>query len=244
MKNMNLWQLIMTRNSSLGLADWLVIGISAAVVIWSWQLPRRHFARRTAEDRGGIGPKEFELRAEWWIKIGTALALLYVALILSLLLRLLGTPGLSLYLQTAYVVVALLIVVGYAVTYCLLLYPRYRKACRLIDAHKSYDTSAKKGSGKKGKAEPSGRVHVNMLPGKAMIVTLVLPVVYYFAMTFVSVQPGVPPSNHDHAWHQLSTIFMFLPGYIIGLVWSLGDDIRPFLPWLRMQRGRHESRAH
>jgi hypothetical protein len=115
---MNLWQLIMTPNPLLGLADWLAIGISALVAIWSWQLPRVRFARRTAEGRGGVGPKEFELRAEWWIKSGTALALLCVALILSLLLRLFGTPGLSLHLQTAYVMVALLIVVGYAIAFC------------------------------------------------------------------------------------------------------------------------------
>lgn len=71
-----------------------------------------------------------------------------------------------------------------------------------------------------------------------------LPVVYYFVTVFVSVQPGVPPSNHDHAWHQLSTLFMILFGYIVGLVSSLGDEVRPLLPWLRMQQRKSESHAH
>ena len=229
---MNLWQMIMTRNPSLGLGDWLTISISALVAIWSWQLPRARFTRRPTEDRAGAGTKEFGLRAEWWIKSGTALALLCVALIISILLRLLGTPGLSLYLQTTYVVVALLIVVGYALAYRLLLYPRYREACRLADARKSLDAVKKK----KGKAESSGNVHVGLLPGKALIGAVVLFVGYYLVTSFVSVQPGVPPSNHDHAWHQLSTILMLLLGYAIGLVWSLGDEVRSILPLLRMQR--------
>lgn len=238
MRLINLWQLIITSNPTLEIADRLVISISALLAIWSWTLPRVRFARRSAEERGGLGPKEFELRADWWIKFGTALALLCVALILSLLLRLLGTPGLSLYLQTAYMVVALILVTSFALAYRVLVYPRYREACRFADSRKSYDTVLKK---KKEKAEPAGRLHVRLLSGKVMIGMALLPVFYYVVTAFVSIQAGVPPSNHDNAWHQLSTLFMILLGYSIGLVWSLGDEVRPILPWLRLQRGKGES---
>ena len=77
-----------------------------------------------------------------------------------------------------------------------------------------------------------------------MIVAILLPCVYYLITTMVSIPPGVPPQNHDHAWHQLNSLFTSLRGYLVGLILSLGDDVRPLLPWVQMRTGKSPSQTH
>jgi len=43
------------------------------------------------------------------------------------------------------------------------------------------------------------------------------------------------PQSHDHLLHQFGMPVIGLLGYLIGLFASLGDDLRPLLPWIKMQ---------
>ena len=121
-------------------------------------------------------------------------------------------------------------------------YPRYLEVCRQIDTLKSYERVTKKSSSKKALTEVPRKQRVALLPGKALIGMFAAPIVYYLVMAFISIPPYLPPQNHDHLLHQLGSILMGLVGYIIGLVFSLGDDLRPIIPWLKVRQGRH-SRA-
>jgi len=67
---------------------------------------------------------------------------------------------------------------------------------------------------------------VSVMPGIAMIGLIALPILYYVIMAFIAIPPVVAPSNHDHALHQLGMPVLALIGYLIGLVISLGGDIR------------------
>lgn len=55
---------------------------------------------------------------------------------------------------------------------------------------------------------------------------------------------GVSPVNHDHVWHQTSTLLVLLLGYLVGLILSLEDDLRPLLPWLRIHQRKSELQVH
>ncbi len=240
---MDLWQYILTPTPSLGLWEWLAIFACALIAIWSIILPNRLLTQQPATEHRGVGLRVYGLRMELWIKVGTGIAVWCGALILSLLLRLVGTYGLSTHLLTALVILVLPVLASYVVIYRLALYPRYLEVCRQIDTLKSYEHATKKSSGKKARTEaPSRKQRVGLLPGKALIGMFAAPIVYYLVMAFVSIPPYLPPQNHDHLLHQLGSILMALVGYSLGLVSSLGDDLRPMMPRLKVRQG--VSQAH
>lgn len=187
-----------------------------------------------------LGPKERELRTQLRVSVGAGISAWSGALLLSLLLRLLGTRGLETRFLPALVILALPLLVGYLVAYRLFFHPRYLAACRQIDTRKSYDPVAKKR--KKAGNQAAGKEKITLLPFKALLGTLILPIVYYLSMVPVSIPTGVPPQNHDHLLHQFGMLVMALLGYAFGLALSLGDDLRPMLPWLKVRQG--ESRAN
>lgn len=240
---MDLWQYILASTPSLGLWEWLVIFSSALVAVWSIVLPNMLLTRQPATGLRGAGLRAYGLHAELWTKVGTGTAVWCGALILSLLLRLVGTYGLSTHLLMALVILALPLLGSYVVIYRLALYPRYLEVCRQIDTLKSYEHTAKKSSGKKARTEPPIRKQrAGLLPGKALIGMFAAPIVYYLVMAFVSIPPYLPPQNHDHLLHQLGSILMAMVGYSMGLLYSLGDDLRPMVPWLKVRQGVPQAR--
>ncbi len=183
-----------------------------------------------------VGREEYGLRTELRVKVGIGIVVWSSALILSLLLRGIGTPGLTTRWLPMLVILVLPLLVGYVIVYRLIFYPRYLKVCRQIDTRKSYEPTTKKSSGKKARTEMPQKQRVNLMPGMAMIGASLLPLVYYILTSFVSIPPGVPTQNHDHAWHQLGTLLTVLLGYLIGLALSLGSDVRTLLPLAQMRR--------
>ena len=156
------------------------------------------------------------------------------ALILSLLLHLVGTPGLETYLLTAFVILALPFLIGYLIVYRLFFYPRYLKACRRVDNQKLYVPATKK-SEKELEKSPLGQ-KITLMPGKAMIGLALFPILYYIVMTGFSIPPGPAIPNHDHLLHQAGMLVMALIGYVTGLYISLGDPARILLPWTQLAR--------
>lgn len=182
-----------------------------------------------------IGPGEYGLRIEWFAKLGTGIAVWGVALSFSLLLRVLGSTGLSTRVLPTLVLVALPMLAGYTLVYRLLFYRRYlAQACR-IDARKALEKGAKtvglklKKQGEKISAHTFHRSHIALVPGKAMISLLVAPAVYYIALL------AHPVTEHD--LHQLGMFVAALLGYLIGLAISLGDGVRSASFWARDPRG-------
>ncbi len=155
---MHFWQYVLQPTDTLGpvavfaifLSIFAIIGGSALI-----GLPKElalfyvtHLAKDTVRDRKEAGRNERGLRAELRVKIGTAMIVWCSALILALLLRLLGTPGLTTRLLPVLVVLPLPFLVGYIGVYRLFLYPRYRAVCRIRDTNSKYDATAKKASKK------------------------------------------------------------------------------------------------
>ena len=81
--------------------------------------------RRSKAEQKDAGLEERQLRAELRMKVGASIAVWSGALVLSLLLRLLGTPGLDTRLLPSLVVATLPLFVGYFLLYSLFFYPRY-----------------------------------------------------------------------------------------------------------------------
>jgi hypothetical protein len=63
------------------------------------------------------------------------------------------------------------------------------------------------------------------------------------AMACVALPTNVIPSNHDHLWHQTGTVLFGFLGYGMGLVLSLGDDVRPLVPFLKLSRKESAPRV-
>lgn len=244
---MSFWDYLTTAtNGQLGPAAGLVISLSLFImaggillVILPGMLGTSS-RLRWIRGRKEAGPKEEALREELRVKVGVGIAVWNGTLILALLLRLIGTPGLETRWLPTLVIVVLPFLVGYVVVYRLFFYPRYLEICRRIDGRKSYEPT-KKGSSKKAKAEVPQKPKIHLMPGKAMVGLAVIPVIYYLATTFISIPPGGTPSSHDHLWHQLGTLLNIPLGYLIGLAISLGDDLRPLLPFLQMRKDESSS---
>ena len=152
---MNLWDYVFTPGGpSLGPVAMLTLIASAfvalggiALVVVPKELAHLSAMRSTRHVRAEhseAGPKERELRAELRVKVGAGISAWSGALILSLLLRLLGTRGLETRFLPTLVILALPLLAGYIVVYRLFFYPRYLEVCRRIDTYKSYDRITKK----------------------------------------------------------------------------------------------------
>ena len=244
---MNFWDYVTTpTDGSIGpkegllLSAGMLVAIVSLLMIITAEARTPAFVARllrgTTSARKEVGPKEQRLRTELRVKVGTALGMWSGALTISVLLRLVGTPGLTTPWLPTLVLLVLPLLVGYVGVFRLIFYPRYLAVCRQIDGRKSYEPAAKKGSGKKARTEAPRTQRVSLVPGKALIGACLTPIVYYLVTAFVSVPQGVPPANHDHVWHQSGTLLTVLLGYVVGLVLSLGDDIRPLLPFLMVSR--------
>ncbi len=242
---MNFWQYILQpTNASLGpmamaalLVSVLGLILGIALIVLPREFAQLLASRSTQHSRGRlkeVGLEERRLRAELRVKAGAGIAVWCTAFIIALLLRLLGTPGLDTRLLPSLVVLTLPFLIGYVIVYRLFLYPRYLEGSRRIDSNRSYTASAKKN--KKAAVTKPGKEKISLAPGKAMIGLAIAPFIYYIVMVAVSVPPSVQPQNHDHLLHQLGMPVIALLGYLIGLMVSLGEEIRSLLPWLKLSR--------
>ena len=191
--------------------------------------------RKSDVDYKEVGRKERELKADLRVKVGTGITAWFGALLLSLLLHLVGTPGLETYLLTALVIFTLPFLIGYILVYRLFFYPRYLKASQLVDNQKSYTPTSKKSKKELEKKSPLEQ-NIRLMPGKAMIGLALLPILYYIVMTGFSIPPGPPIPNHDHMLHQAGMLVMALIGYVGGLSISLGDPARFFVRFVQPAR--------
>lgn len=228
---MNFWSyIIQSAGPILGSRDMFVIFLSIFGIIGGIALivlPKefaKNRAQRTGTEYTGVGRKERELRADFRIKVGAGIAAWFGALILSLLLHLVGTPGLETYFLSALVLFSLPLLVGYIIVYRLFFYPRYLKASRRIDNQQSYVPATKKS--KKTLEKSPLEQKISLMPGKAMIGLALTAVIYYIVMTGFSIPPGPAIPNHDHLLHQAGMLVTALVGYVAGLSISLGDSGR------------------
>jgi hypothetical protein len=179
-----------------------------------------------------MGREERRLRTELRNKIGVGLVVWDGALIVSLLLRLLGSPGLDTRLLPTLVLIVLPFLTVYTLIYRLLFFPRYLAECLRLDRRSLYEPTKKK-SVKRTTRQIVGRTNINYAPASALIGMFALPVIYYIVLYTLSIPPGLPPQNHDHLLHQLGMPIVGMIGYLFGLTISLGEDIRSLLPWLK-----------
>jgi len=246
-KPMTIWQHILTpTGASLGPGDILMIilgtfvalsGTALIVVpkeVASWHRTRSLFS--TDGKQQVRGKWERELRAELRVTVGMGMVMWSIAWILSFLLHLIGTYGLETYLLSALVLLALPVLVGYVTVYRFMLYPGYLAVCRRLDTRTTYEPAGKKKKSQKALSDMPGKEKIGLLPGKALIGIVAAALLYYVPMAFVAIPPSLPPPNHDHLLHQFGTVVMSIVGYTIGLVASLGDDIRPFSSLLRLSK--------
>jgi uncharacterized membrane protein SpoIIM required for sporulation len=182
-----------------------------------------------------MGHEERKLRAELRNKIGVGLIIWDGALIISLLLRLFGSPGLDTRLLSTLVIIVLPFLVGSVVIYRLLFFPRYLAECLRLDNRSLYEPKKKKNV-KKTTRQIAGTTHINYAPASALVGMFVLPVIYYIVLYTLSIPLGVPPQNHDHLLHQFGMPIVGMIGYLVGLMISLGEDMRALLPWLKSAR--------
>src|SRR2546429_6966553 len=153
---MNLWDYVFTPGApSLGpvaiftliASAFVALGGIALVVVpkelarWSLMRGTRHISA----GRGEVGTKERELRAELRVKVGAGISAWSGALILSLLLRLVGTRGLETRFLPTLVILALPLLAGYLVVYRLFFHPPYLTVCPPIESPQSYVPVSKKG---------------------------------------------------------------------------------------------------
>jgi hypothetical protein len=244
---MNFWAYVTTpTDGRLGPAAGLVMSLSLFAIAGGILLmilpglisssPRWHAVLVRQE----VGPREFALRAELLAKVGVGTIVWCSVLIVSLLLRLVGTSGLIMRWLPTFVLLTLPLLVGYVIVYRLLFYPRFREVCRHIDGQKTYAPASKKRN-KKAKAEALRKQRVVLLPTKSIVGAALVALVWYLAMVFVALPTNVLSSNHDHLWHQTGTILAGFLGYLMGLVLSLGDEVRPLVPFLQLRRKESTS---
>ncbi len=240
---MNLWQYITgPTGASLGPLAMLAIFVSAFVALVGVALivvPRdiaRFISRYLDRTPKVMGLKEHEVRSELRVKVGIVLVVWSLAFILSLLLRLLGTPGLDTRILPSIVIVILPFLIGYIIIYRLFSYPRYLDMSRRIDIQKSYEPTTKKNKGKKTVSSATRREKVDLFPGVALISAGILPLVYYIIMTGISIPPSLPVQSHDHMLHQSGMLIVALVGYLLGLVVSLGKEMRERAAFLKPAR--------
>lgn len=210
-----------------------LVGVALIVLpkeLAHWPLARTLFYGTASIQ--SVGLEERKLRTEFRVKIGIGMIIWNSAFMFSILLRLLGTSGLETRLLPAIVLSLAPLLVISVFLYRYLLFPRYLTATRHLDSRKSYEVSAKKSK----KSSPKrGTEKISAMPTKALIGLMTAPLIYYVVMVAVSIPPGTSPEHHDHLLHQFGMPVIGLLGYLIGLFASLGDDLRPLLPWIKTQ---------
>lgn len=236
----------------LGRTDWFVLVLSAATLVGAWlyghtslslapagieRLLRARIggagrsARSTssASVESSFGPSEAWLRAEFQRKASASVIAWALALMLSLLLRLLGLPGVSMPALEVVVFVTAPLLVGYLLVYRLLILPRYLTEARRIDVRRKYEPGPR-AQRSRGRDTEESAPEINLWPTKAVIGTFASPFIYYLALT--------PHDARYHDLHQLGMFIAALLGYMIGLLVSLGDAYRSGDLWARRQRTR------
>lgn len=179
--------------------------------------------RRPVSSFSTMGPKELGLRTELRVKIGMGIIVWCSALVLSLLLRLLGTSGLILRVLPMIVLLALPFLAGYAILYRFAFYPQLLKRSRLIDACKTYEAAIKEA---KAREKKSGLVQARtvrspricLVPTEILLGAILAPLLYYLLVMLGNIR------FHDP--RQIGALVIGLIGYLIGLEISLGSDLR------------------
>ena len=229
---------------SLGPREWLIIlsgGVAAFVGVFvaeASEARRRALVvralRHRAPDANESGPVEYGLAADLRIKGGLGIAFGSIALIFSILLRLLATTGLDTNILPTLVLVTVIGLLVFGIVYRLTRYPRYRDLARRIDTRQVYEPTrspyAKATSAKRKTASPSRNVQpiakpkIDLMPGKALLGLAAAPFIYYFLL--------IPHPSTMHDLHQIGMVIAALLGYLIGLALSLGDGVRTGSFWV------------
>lgn len=232
----------------LGPREWLIILVGGVVafagvfVAEASEAHRRALVTRALRHRvpnaRETGPMEYGLAADLRIKGGLGIAIGSIGLILSIVLRLLGTPGLDTNILPTLVLVTIAGLLVYGIVYRFTRYPRYRDVARRVDTRQVYapsrSPSAKATGIKRKMPNPSRNVQdlakpkIDLMPGKALIGLASAPFIYYFLLI------PHPPTMHD--LHQIGMVIAALLGYLIGLALSLGDGVRTGSFWAHQRR--------
>lgn len=234
-------------SASLGLREWLIILASGVVAFVGVFVAEASEARRRAlvvralrhraPDTKETGPVEYGLAADLRIKGGVGIAFGGLALILSIVLRLLATTGLDTNILPTLVLVTLAGILVYGIIYRFTRYPRYRDVAHRIDTRQVYEPTrspyAKATSAKRKTTSPSrdaqntAKPKIDLMPGKALLGLASAPFIYYFLL--------IPHPSAMHDLHQIGMVIAALLGYLIGLALSLGDGVRTGSFWARRQ---------
>ncbi len=193
--------------------------------------------RRTGSRR--LGPYEKALRAEWRVKVGAGITSLACGFLASLLLHLLGTPGLRMRLLPALVIASALISTGIALVYYVVWFPRLLRESQRLDKREAMNTAKGKPKTRMVATEVKRQAGAFAMPTKAIIAALTAIFVFYLPYAGVSVQDG-----HDHIMHMLGAFFVApFAGYLIGLALSLGQGLPDGFLLLKLQRKPSKPRA-
>ena len=234
-------------SASLGPREWLIILAGVVVAFVGVFVAEASEARRRAlvtralrrrvSNANETGPVEYGLAADLRIKGGFGIAFGSIALILSILLRLLATTGLDTNILPTLVLVTVTGLLVFGIVYRLTRYPRYREMARRIDTRQVYEPtrspSAKATSARRKATTPSRSAQnlpkpkIELMPGKALIGLASAPFIYYFLL--------IPHPSTMHDLHQIGMVIAALLGYLIGLALSLGDGVRTGSFWARRQ---------
>ena len=237
-------------SATLGPREWLIILAGGVVVFVGVFVAEASEARRRTlvvrvlrhrvPDTKETGPVEYGLAADIRVKGGLGVALASIGLILSILFRLLGAPGLDSNILPSLVLVTVVVLLVYGIIYRFTEYPRFRDEARRVDTRKAYEPKrnpyggAGRTKGAKQKTTTSStnvhslaRPKIELMPTPALVGLIAAPFIYYFLL--------VPHPPTMHALHQLGMVVAALLGYLIGLVISLGDGVRTGSFWARRQ---------
>lgn len=235
-----LWSLLThSPGDTLHPGDWVALSIAVALGIVGLvgaYLGEKALASRLARARGAttpgvdadyLGRVEYQLRAEFWIKVGIGFIIWDVAFALSFLLRFFATPGLMSWTLPALSVAALAGVAIYAMIYRVLLFPQYVRQSRQIDTRLAYQPEKK---GKKAKSVTNQAApqlpRIDLMPPAAVVGLIAAPIAYYFLMF-------APTGDLYHDLHQFGMLVAAPLGYVIGLAISLGGGYRSGSFWAK-----------
>jgi len=172
-----------------------------------------------------IGPNEMALRGEARIKLGAGIIALGAGMAVSLLLHLMGTPGLTMRLLPALIIFSALVSAALALPYALIWFPRLLGESQRLD-RRERDQQRSLSPKDKAKQRSVARqikrdTRSYTMPGKAMIAMVAALFVFYIPYAGVPVADG-----HDHTMHMLGAFFVApFVGYLIGLALSLGEGL-------------------
>ncbi|MBF6591342.1 MAG: hypothetical protein IVW57_12565 [Ktedonobacterales bacterium] len=240
------WQWLTTpTRATLGAFDLTLIGVSL-VVAFGGALVAESLAAQRPNIVGRIllralpqlesaGPGEYGLQTEFLIKVGKGLAASGAALIIALLLRLIGTVGVTTHILPALVLFVVAVMAAYTAFYRLVLFPRYLEQCRRADQRWKYKPATGAAAARGARASKPARQPVDTSSGKTLIGALAAPFIYYLLIVW-------HPTN-EHDLHQLGMVVMAFLGYLVGLVISLGDGWRSGAFWVSARRGEPARRG-